>query len=308
MKRELTNQELLDRYICAVKMMLPPDKVEDIAAEIRSNLESLAEDRAAELGRELSVAEMSAILKQRGHPSLVAIPYRDPNSRSLIGPRLFPFYWFTLRAALAVWVTIRLIVAIFVFQGATSAGEILWKLGRDILVAAVVIPTSITWLFALWEYLEFKFRFSERWKPESLPAVPSTPRPPSPRPAWQILSGVVWLIFWGAALFVPELSWPRESRAEEQRRTSGGADEEHVLGGQLHRASWCRVRQEENRRFGSQPGAVPKPWFSAQSTCQKSASCILPGFEILLLSYNQSSESIRQEQRFRPVTKKLDVR
>ena len=27
-------------------MMLPPDKMDDIAAEIRSNLESLAEDRA----------------------------------------------------------------------------------------------------------------------------------------------------------------------------------------------------------------------------------------------------------------------
>ena len=44
MKPALTNQELLDRYIHSFRMMLPPDKVEDIAAEIRSNLESLAED------------------------------------------------------------------------------------------------------------------------------------------------------------------------------------------------------------------------------------------------------------------------
>ena len=34
MKRDLTNQELLDRYIHAVKMMLPPDKMEDIGAEV----------------------------------------------------------------------------------------------------------------------------------------------------------------------------------------------------------------------------------------------------------------------------------
>ncbi len=52
MKRELTNQELLDRYIHAIKMMLPPDKMEDIAAEIRSNLESQVEDQAMALGRE----------------------------------------------------------------------------------------------------------------------------------------------------------------------------------------------------------------------------------------------------------------
>jgi hypothetical protein len=51
MKRELTNQELLDRYIHAIKIMLPPDKMDDIAAEVRSNLESQAEDQAM-AGRE----------------------------------------------------------------------------------------------------------------------------------------------------------------------------------------------------------------------------------------------------------------
>ncbi len=74
MKRELTNQELLDRDLHSVKTLLPPDKMDDIAAEIRSNLESLAEDRAAELGRELRPEEMSAILKRHGHPMVVAEP------------------------------------------------------------------------------------------------------------------------------------------------------------------------------------------------------------------------------------------
>jgi hypothetical protein len=51
MKRELTNQELRDRSVHAVKMLLPPDKMDDIAAEIRSNLQSL-EDEAMQLGRD----------------------------------------------------------------------------------------------------------------------------------------------------------------------------------------------------------------------------------------------------------------
>jgi hypothetical protein len=38
MKRQLTSEDLLERYIFSVKMGLPPDKVDDIAAEIRSNL------------------------------------------------------------------------------------------------------------------------------------------------------------------------------------------------------------------------------------------------------------------------------
>jgi hypothetical protein len=208
MKPELPNQELLDRYIHSLKLMLPPDNVEDIAAEIRSNLESLAEDRAAELGRELLPAEMSAILKQHGHPMVVASRYRDRPARGLISPDLFPFYWFTLRAIFALWMTIRVIVAVFTLQGTATAGSVVLLLGRDILLAAFFIPAGVTLLFAIWEYLEFKFRYSERWKPESLPPVPPRVWPPKqPRPMFQIVSGVVWIIFWALALFVPGFSW-----------------------------------------------------------------------------------------------------
>ena len=208
MKPELTNQELLDRYIHSFRMMLPPDKMEDIAAEIRSNLESQAEDRTAELGRELSLGEMSTILKKHGHPMVVASRYRDRPARGLISPDLFPLYWFTLRAVFALWVTVRVIVAVFTLQGTATAGSVLLLLGRDVLLAAFFIPAGVTLLFAVWEYLEFKFRYSERWKPESLPPVPAPIRPPTqPRPMAQIVGGVVWLVFWALALFVPRFFW-----------------------------------------------------------------------------------------------------
>src|SRR4029079_18728577 len=156
MKRELTNKELLDRYIHAVKLMLmlPPDKMEDIGAEVRANLESQLEDQAMALRRELHPEEVSAVLKRHGHPAKVALQYREQPGRALISPALFPLYWFTLRAVLAVWVTIRVIVAVFVFQGRTPAGTILLTLGRDVLLAAIIMPAGVTLLFAVWEYLE----------------------------------------------------------------------------------------------------------------------------------------------------------
>src|SRR5215471_16800666 len=208
MKRELTNQELLDRYIHALKMMLPPGKVEDIGAEVKSNLESLAEDRAMELGRGLRPSEMSAILKQRGHPALVASRYRDRPGRGLISPLLFPFYWFTLRAFLAVWVTIRVIIAVFALRGTAPAGSILLLLGRDILLAGFFIPAGVTLLFAAYEYLEFKFRYSERWKPESLsPVPPPIPQPRHRSPLAHIAVGAALLIFYALALYSPSLFW-----------------------------------------------------------------------------------------------------
>jgi hypothetical protein len=213
MKRELTNQELLDRYIHAVKLMLmlPPDKMEDIGAEVRSILESQLDDRATALGRELRPDEVSAVLKQHGHPAKVALRYREQPGQpghGLISPALFPLYWFTLRAILAVWVTIRVIVAVFVFQGTSPARTILLNLGRDVVLAAIIIPAGITLLFAAWEYLDLRFRLSERWKPETLsPVPPCTPQAAKHRPMVQIISGIAWLILWALALFSPSFFW-----------------------------------------------------------------------------------------------------
>ena len=181
MKRDLTNEELLDRYIHAVKLrlMLPPDKMEDIGAEVQSHLESQIEEQSLELGRELRADEVSEILKRHGHPAKVALQYREQPTRGLISAALFPFYWFTLRAALALWLTIRLIILVFAFQGTTTTGTLLLLLGRDVLVAGFIIAAGVTLLFAGWEYLEFKYRYSERWKPEALGAVPR----PGTRPA-----------------------------------------------------------------------------------------------------------------------------
>jgi multisubunit Na+/H+ antiporter MnhC subunit len=210
MKREPTNEELLDRYIHAVKLrlVLPPDKMQDIGAEVRSNLESQVEDQARVLGRALRPDEVSALLKRHGHPMKVALRYREAPERSLISAALFPFYWFTLRAVFASWLTIRLIVLVFALQGSSPAVSHLLALGRDVLLAAVIIPAGITLLFATWEYLEFRFRYSERWKPEALgPVPPSLPQHPKPRRTAGTIGGIVWLVFLALALYSPWFFW-----------------------------------------------------------------------------------------------------
>ena len=126
---------------------------------------------------------------------------------------MFPFYWFTVRAVFGLWVIVRVIVAVFQFEGTATAGAILLRLGRDILLAGFIIASGVTLLFAIWEYLEFRFRYSQRWKPESLPAVPPPMRQRPPRPVVQIIGQVVWLIFWAMALFVPAMWWVWGGRA-----------------------------------------------------------------------------------------------
>ena len=209
MKRELTKRELLDRYVHSVKELLPPDKMDDIAAEISSNLQSLIEDRAIEVGRELCLEEVSAILKQHGHPKVVASRYGDRPGRVLIGPALFPFYWSTLRGIFAVWVLVRVIAAL-VFRGTAPGGSLLLYLSRDIMVGGFLIGAGVTAVFAVWEYLELPFPYPERWKPEDLPPVPPPLRQPriaESRPIVKIMGAVAGLFFFAMALLWPAMFW-----------------------------------------------------------------------------------------------------
>lgn len=188
---------MLDRYIYAVKILLPLNKRDDIAEEIRSNLLSLIEEQEALSGRELNPEELSAIVRQNGHPVLVAGRYRDAPFRSLIGPALLPLYWFTLRAVLLLVVAINLIVAAFLFAKSPHPGATVLHLCGNIWLGGVSTVGWITVLFAVWEHWQVKFR----WNPQSLPAMPR--RRAEPKPVVQIVAGAVALVLWTFALYSP---------------------------------------------------------------------------------------------------------
>ncbi len=199
----MTNQELLERYVHST--WLPAD----IAAEIRSNLESQIEDQAAQLGRELSLEEVSAILKRHGHPAAVAYRYRTDEGHGLICPALFPLYRFTLRAILALMVVIKVVKGAFTFSGQPEPGLFVLQFVLDLLLSGFFIFGGVTLIFALWERAERKFRLSERWKPESLPPIPTPGRPPQhrPYPYAMAIDAAAALVFLTLLLYTPWLSW-----------------------------------------------------------------------------------------------------
>src|SRR5450755_2686770 len=87
--------DFLDRYLGAVRKHLPWDRQDDIIAELRANLESQLEEKEEELGRPLTAGEWEGWLKELGPPMLMAARYHEP--RYLIGPALFPTYWWVLK-------------------------------------------------------------------------------------------------------------------------------------------------------------------------------------------------------------------
>ena len=110
--------DLVDRYLQQVRRFLPARDQDDIVNELRDDILSDVSDQETHLGRAMTETEMVHLLKHRGHPFLLAQKYR-PKQYLLIGPGLLPFYWQTLKAALALaFLVIVIVTAVSAAQGA----------------------------------------------------------------------------------------------------------------------------------------------------------------------------------------------
>ena len=112
--------DILTTYLNAVRSCLPEPQRDDIINELSENLHSQIEDKQAGLGRPLADAEIESILKQHGHPLIVAGRFREDQrslsfGREIIGPALFPFYIRVLLFNLGITSGIQLIVFIALF-------------------------------------------------------------------------------------------------------------------------------------------------------------------------------------------------
>ena len=151
--------ELLKRYLQAVGEHLPRRGREDTLAELRANLESEIEVREEELDRPLTEAEVAAILEAHGMPVLVASRYASQHF--LIGPTLFPVYWYTLKRSFPLVVLVYAVVQLVgMFLGSGSADD----MGRQIGIAlghfpgvALTFWGIVTLGFAVFEYGQGRF-------------------------------------------------------------------------------------------------------------------------------------------------------
>jgi len=167
----------LDRYLEDVKKYLPWQGQDDILAELRANLESQLEDTEAELGRPLSASEMEAWIKRLGPPMQMAARYQP--QQYLIGPAIFPVYWFVMRLAL-LWAAAIYVIAnaVGIAMGTPSWAAVLQALLR---VPSAVITTAawITLVFAVLEFATARYPSqcqailgkSGNWPADALPSL-----------------------------------------------------------------------------------------------------------------------------------------
>jgi hypothetical protein len=159
--------QLVDRYLNAVKPMLPRSQQDDILKELRANILSEMDDREAELGRPLTEDEQTAILQKQGSPTLVASRYRQDQrtftfGRVIIGPLVFPLYIRILSLNLVLTMLIAPLVHVLV-EGKVPYSTLLFP--------AVLQFLIVTGVFAAIEQAQKKYHILDRWNPRDLPPV-----------------------------------------------------------------------------------------------------------------------------------------
>jgi hypothetical protein len=173
--------DLLDRYLYAVSRYLPAYRQghlaqqNDLIAELAANLHAQMEDKEAALGRPLTEDEQADLLRRHGHPILVAARYQP--HRSLIGPEIFPFYWFTVRRVLpwvvGIWLLVTAATIVFGSSGAPISQRIdVGHITAGLFAAIFQFLAWITAGFALLEYFKGHLRNElahPHWDPRKLP-------------------------------------------------------------------------------------------------------------------------------------------
>ena len=192
--------DLIERYLSAVRMLLPAGQRDDIAAELRDVLMNRREEKAAELGRPLTRPEDEALLKDFGNPLAVAARYG--RQQYLIGPELYPVYLLVLKIVLAVIAGSALITG--VVNGVLAHGDP----GPAIVAALGVAWTgsfaavgSVTVVFAILERSNVRRKFLDNWNPRDLPRLPPRRR----RATWVdhvagIVVNIIFILWWTRAI------------------------------------------------------------------------------------------------------------
>jgi hypothetical protein len=203
--------DLIDRYLAAIGAMTLQGQRQDILAELRDALMTRCEEKEAETGRPLTEDEVAQVLRDFGHPLVVAARYGGQSY--LVGPELYPLYLFCLKVLLAI------VAAIAVVTGVVTAAVRPDNTGAAIGAAiGAFIPGALssvgalTIIAAIVQRQQVRPRFLTDWNPRDLP---KPMRRPLFRPqtrfdnAFGIIAQIVFILWWThlLAIWIPYVSY-----------------------------------------------------------------------------------------------------
>lgn len=186
--------ELVERYLHSVSTYLSKEQAGDIVAELKDNLLSRIEDRERELGRPLGDDELQALLKQSGHPMLVASRYLP--QQQLIGAGVYPYWWFSLRLVVTIVALIYVgLTAITAFSGGNPIQAVIqgaFAFGGT----ALFYAAAVTLVFALLERYQVRIGLFDNWQPAKLAPVNDQLQISRGESLFELTIGVIFIGWW----------------------------------------------------------------------------------------------------------------
>ena len=159
---------LVGRYLKVVAAHLPATQRDDVVAELRDEIESRLDDRVEALGRDLSEDEIEQVLREVGHPLSVAARYR-PGPSHVVGPELYPYWRFAIRAGLLVLLILAgLGLVARVASGDPDVGEVLVDSLTGLFSGAITLVGIATLVAYVIERQSERPRWLHDWKVKDL--------------------------------------------------------------------------------------------------------------------------------------------
>jgi hypothetical protein len=160
--------DIIDRWLEAVAAQLPPETRADITDELRELIVSRMEAKEAELGRDLTPAEVEAVLKEIGHPLAVAARYRA-GPDSLIGPELLPWWLYGVKAGLLVLLAIHaLSLVVTLVSGPRDPGQAISQAFHGFFGSGLTLIGALTLAGAVMEHYRIRPKWMTEWRARDL--------------------------------------------------------------------------------------------------------------------------------------------
>ena len=159
--------DLVERYLAAVERRLPEKQAKDITAELGEALTGKIEAKEAALGHTASADDVAGILKEFGHPVVVASRYSGRDY--LIGPQLYPWFWDAQRVGVGLVFAIVIVIAAVRALGSDRAMSVVIRGVGGALEAAIWMFGVITVVFIVIERTSTDVRIAKGWNPKRLP-------------------------------------------------------------------------------------------------------------------------------------------
>ena len=200
-------RSLLDRYIYAIRRLLPRAQRDDIVSELREALESQVDGEESRAGRSLHGEEIATILKRFGQPREVAARYGS--QQYLIGPDVFPSYIVALKVVL--WVMVPVTLFMVMLSVVTAEDHLFGRLLDTlwtVLSIGLVNLSIVTLMFVYFGRASSGNLNDTDWDLNDLPEVPADPNAPLAKSELiGSLVGLVLMLCWWLGLNAALQRW-----------------------------------------------------------------------------------------------------